>query len=386
MKRQLSMILALALLMSLMLGAIPALADIPVASCSGVELRITSYKLYDGNDSDVHLNLFVYVSNDNGHAVHISGGDTTVNGTPVRALSFEVEPYAEYGDNSKEIMLKPTKEDPAAGANALRNAKHIDLTVKILDDDFNTMSEHSCSISIDDEGYFSRDDGGSSNYGSGYTGYDDSEPATAPAYTPASYDFTTLKKGSRGQAVRDLQQRLTDLGYLCDKVDGVFGTNTLTAVRSFCDQNGFPIRNEATPEMQSFLYSKHAQYYKEPWIPLVIGQTFTCEKVKGYDMGAFRIKLTNRSHRGIRGYVLYFYSIDVWGEKHRFAGGQTEFGYQGVNFIKSGYTEDSFTYQVEPYANTYAVYVGVQKIVFDDGEIREIDPSDVVYYECILHQ
>ena len=40
-----------------------------------------------------------------------------------------------------------------------------------------------------------------------------------------------LKKGSRGEDVREMQQMMIDLGVLNDKADGIFGKKTETAVR-----------------------------------------------------------------------------------------------------------------------------------------------------------
>lgn len=43
----------------------------------------------------------------------------------------------------------------------------------------------------------------------------------------------TLKKGSKGQAVKDLQEALKALGFSPGKVDGLFGTATEKAVKAF---------------------------------------------------------------------------------------------------------------------------------------------------------
>ena len=56
-----------------------------------------------------------------------------------------------------------------------------------------------------------------------------------PAY---ALDPSTLYNGSRGEAVRKLQQALIDLGFLNDKADGVFGNKTEEAVRKFQAANG----------------------------------------------------------------------------------------------------------------------------------------------------
>lgn len=397
MKRILTLWLALALFACL---ALPAAAEEALFSANGLTVTLLSYDVHRTTDTNASIQLYARVVNDSDRTVSLWVDDATINGTPVTVAGLMlVEPHTDSGeDGSRFFYVFAADGDQKATSDAIVNGLVLEGTLRLTD---SGTKETLCTqpmclelALLDGDRHIwtpqptpaptpaptptpEPDDDADFGHGGAV--------AYAPVYIPASYEFKTLKKGSKGQAVRDLQQRLTDLGFLNDRVDGAFGQNTMTAVRSFCVQHNLPVRNEATPDMQQLLYSSSAQYYREPWIPLVIGQTFTCEKVPGRDMGAFRIQLTNRSHRGIRGYVLYFYSTDVWGEKHRFAGGQTEFGYQGVNFIKSGYTEDSFTYQVEPYANTYAVYVGVQKIAFDDGEIREIDPADVDYYECVLN-
>lgn len=50
---------------------------------------------------------------------------------------------------------------------------------------------------------------------------------------PVTSSVEVLKKGSRGPAVQELQQKLTSLGYSTNGVDGVFGLNTENAVRKF---------------------------------------------------------------------------------------------------------------------------------------------------------
>ena len=48
----------------------------------------------------------------------------------------------------------------------------------------------------------------------------------------------TLKKGSKGSAVKQLQQRLKELGYYKASCDGNFGNVTVTAVKAFQKKNG----------------------------------------------------------------------------------------------------------------------------------------------------
>lgn len=49
----------------------------------------------------------------------------------------------------------------------------------------------------------------------------------------ATYGSRNLQKGSTGSDVRTLQTNLNTLGFDCGKVDGIFGTSTLAAVKKF---------------------------------------------------------------------------------------------------------------------------------------------------------
>lgn len=49
----------------------------------------------------------------------------------------------------------------------------------------------------------------------------------------AKFGSRNLKKGSTGSDVRELQTKLNSIGYDCGKVDGIFGTKTLAAVKRF---------------------------------------------------------------------------------------------------------------------------------------------------------
>ncbi|NMD37055.1 MAG: hypothetical protein GYA87_00025, partial [Christensenellaceae bacterium] len=59
-----------------------------------------------------------------------------------------------------------------------------------------------------------------------------STPTQKPIVTPEPTS-DTLKSGSKGQAVKELQQRLKELGYYKGSVDGAYGSATTNAVKAF---------------------------------------------------------------------------------------------------------------------------------------------------------
>ena len=382
--------LLLALLMALTaLCFSPAMAETGF-NADGIEAYPIYYKLRDGDGTDVALRVYMRVINKTSHPLWLKIDSAQADGVPVYGAGISgLDANSDTGNDSIEFFLfTPTDENDTAGAQALRKLGTLNLSI-IAKDDSSLDELARQTVTLDLSGIGSNapaSSGGSSSDTSVKTDFGFGGGSTAPAYTPASYDFTTLKKGSKGQAVKDLQQRLTDLGFLNDKVDGSFGQNTATAVMSFCSQHGLYIQGEATPEMQQLLYSSSAQYYVEPWIPLVIGPNYKWKnpKKKSYnDIGEFYTQLVNRSHRKIRGYELYYYFTNMWGEKiYTDDGSAWLYPAPIQQTFESGTIQYCKPIMVYPFAYTYSVWVGVHKVVFDDGEIREADYDDIVFFEC----
>jgi len=65
----------------------------------------------------------------------------------------------------------------------------------------------------------------------------------------------TVKKGSKGDAVRMLQQILTDFGYSSDAVDGDFGSKTEKAVKDFQTDFGLVVDGVVGPNTWAALGS-----------------------------------------------------------------------------------------------------------------------------------
>ena len=88
--------------------------------------------------------------------------------------------------------------------------------------------------------------------------YSSSAPSTST--TQASIG-ESLKEGMEGKAVRALQIRLKNLGYLSGSVDGSFGAATKSAVTTFQKQNGLTADGVAGTATLNKIYSDTAKKY-----------------------------------------------------------------------------------------------------------------------------
>ena len=77
--------------------------------------------------------------------------------------------------------------------------------------------------------------------------------------TPAASSSSTLKKGSTGDDVKKMQNRLKELGYLKGSADGDFGDATETAVKNFQANNGLEVDGKAGSATLNKLYSSSAR-------------------------------------------------------------------------------------------------------------------------------
>ena len=82
-----------------------------------------------------------------------------------------------------------------------------------------------------------------------------SQPTAGPTPSPTPVPYTTLSRGDKSNEVIALQQRLTELGYLDDTIDGNFGGNTQTAVKLFQSAVGMEETGIADPAMQAALFA-----------------------------------------------------------------------------------------------------------------------------------
>ena len=101
-------------------------------------------------------------------------------------------------------------------------------------------------------------------------------PTAAPTAVPVTSEPSSVTGsvcyGDRGSAVLAMQQRLEALGYPVGGADGIYGDNTLTAVKLFQGDIGYRERSEVIPAVLEKLYAADAPVY-DAYQPLEQGDS-----------------------------------------------------------------------------------------------------------------
>lgn len=87
-------------------------------------------------------------------------------------------------------------------------------------------------------------------------------PASVMAVTPDPSLPTAapvMRTGSKGQEVKDLQTRLSALGFYSEEIDGEFGPGTKEAVTAFQKTNGLEADGIVGEETRELLFSVNAK-------------------------------------------------------------------------------------------------------------------------------
>lgn len=399
MKRKTAFILTLVLVfLSVLSGPANAAKATPTFVWEDCAVQLLHYKILRIRGGSGSMYLYARVINNKDYDISVWLENADIDGVGVMVGPIVlIDPHSDTGteDPASLYVFAPT-ENKEAASDAVANARILSGTLELR----NSATKEvlfSQKISIELDVLDGERNVSTPSPTSTPTPRPTSTPAPAPdnndygnnppPYNPASWNFTGLKEGSSGQAVKDVQQRLWDLGYYRDKINGEYGLTTTIAVRSFCDQNGLPVGNNVTPDMQALLYSTDAEYYEEPYIPLLIGPHANWDyPVQGTDIGFLYPQVVNRGDRDIRGFEVYYYLTDVWGNTIYITSNGTRaylIPRTVTQTIRGGYCE-SIEYSkglpVSPFASVYTVYIGIHKIVFADGEIREIPLDDIDYY------
>lgn len=84
------------------------------------------------------------------------------------------------------------------------------------------------------------------------------KPVTLTPKPTAAPTSSTLKSGSSGSEVKEMQQRLKELKYYTGTVDGDFGAGTEAAVREFQQNNGLTVDGKAGKKTLEAMFSYYA--------------------------------------------------------------------------------------------------------------------------------
>lgn len=85
------------------------------------------------------------------------------------------------------------------------------------------------------------------------------EAAAEAIDAAAAVVWTTMRSGDSGEAVAQLQEALAALGYYTGKVDGNYGTQTVSAVKALQKANGLTADGSAGEQTQKLLYGGKAK-------------------------------------------------------------------------------------------------------------------------------
>ena len=97
-----------------------------------------------------------------------------------------------------------------------------------------------------------------------------------------------LSYGSTGPDVRKYQDRLYELGYLATKPDGVYGNDTVKAVKRFQERNDIIVDGHVGPSTKSALLSPNCKYNK-------LEQTMSGDDVERVQQRLYKLNYLKRS-------------------------------------------------------------------------------------------
>ena len=152
------------------------------------------------------------------------------------------------------------KGDSGAEISKLqRRLKELGYLKGIADGDFGTATEQAVMAFQRNNGLTADGKAGSFTLDKLYSNSAKAAVTTTPKVTNTPVP-TSLKKGDQGEAVRQMQKRLIQLGYMSGPADGDFGDATERAVKAFQARNGLTADGKAGSYTLNKLYSDSAKY------------------------------------------------------------------------------------------------------------------------------
>ena len=133
----------LVLLVFLTVFKVPVLASVDPFVWNDVELRFQGYRLSDSDSP--YLSLYVRGINDSDHKIWINFENANIDGTEVSSAGRSLEPHSDNGEDDPRIFTFWGSEDDKDAPEAIRNAKILEMTVVLEDND---TYEHLCEKKI----------------------------------------------------------------------------------------------------------------------------------------------------------------------------------------------------------------------------------------------
>ena len=211
-----------------------------------------------------------------------------------------------------------------------------------------------------------------------------------------SYGLTTfdLKRGSSGNDVARVQQRLINLGYLNDRADGAYGPKTAEAVKEFQRRNG--IHGEsgyagvATRFTQARLFADDVNAaWSNGYFRLEHNGNYAVRNYGTSSVGGNAIKMNftfvNKEHANVTAVKCIYWLEDYYGNLVT-NGGYSWWDYYtyGVNIGYDKTLDFSVVFSPTSSERSRAGYLRmmIAEIAYSDGEVYiTCDPSTEYHYQ-----
>lgn len=212
--------------------------------------------------------------------------------------------------------------------------------------------------------------------------------------------YTQLEKGSKGDAVSQLQTRLKELGFYSISIDGDYGNGTVNALKAFEEYNGLEATGIATVDLQEFIFSNEAKGIEIPDIEITsVGMR------KSYGFYTLRPTFVNHTDFTISGITYMLKGYNAAGERLYYDSilsiddiAYYDDGNGGGDYVKENYTGEvaklnikaggkvslSYSNEIDLYSFDNdmidSVYIAITRYVTSDGMVVNIPENDQIWY------
>ena len=213
--------------------------------------------------------------------------------------------------------------------------------------------------------------------------YLESTPTPKPKSTSTTKSYKALRKGDKGEEVKQLQSKLIELGYLDGTADGIFGNQTATAVAEFNNRNLGYSWDIATISTLEVLFDGNPKPFED------IGMTLTIKKgaqaewtnLEG-DKLKIRFQVTNTAKKkSIKAFELFVHARDTRGNEIY---GKTVYNlnvHRGptVKNVSPGQTGYSDYISLPNRSEISEVYCGIYQVTYTDGTTYTTPKQSIGY-------